>query len=279
MKRHLIASVLLILFLFSTGVLAEDTSSTKEVVHYQYADSFDVALYDVEGNEVTLPDMPSLIIYGSTDCKTTLAITSQLQQALDILGDEFVQIYIVWQDAIPTDHIEKYNLPLAKNLTLAGKAEIGGNTPSVFIVDSEGIVRFRDTDMKRAMEKLLSMKFYPDGYLIERADPYLLSKMNDSESKVPMLYFRMTGCPDCAEADGVMQEDPRIDELFSIDSIHRYNETDPEKWTDYFCLFTTIYGVTWFPSYLVFNDGISVLVGEVPIETLCDSLVDAVENP
>lgn len=279
MIKHLIAFVLVFLFLFSVGSLAENSTPLKEIVHYQYASSFDVALYDIEGNEVVLPNMPSLIVYGSDDCKTSLAITSQLQQAFEVLGDEFVQIYIVWQDVIPTDHIEKNNLPIEKNLTLAGKAEIGGNTPSVFIVDSEGVVQFRDTDMKRAIERLLSMNYYPEGYLIERADPYLLSKMNDSGEKIPLLYFKMTGCPDCFDADLVLQEDSRIDELFSFDSIHRFNETDPEKWTDYFSLFTTIYGVTWFPSYLVFNDGISVLIGQVPLEELCDSLVDAVENP
>jgi len=114
--------------------------------------------------------------------------------------------------------------------------------------------------------------------LLERSDRFLLSQMNTEEDKTPLLYFAMTGCPDCTEADEAMQAEPEIDELFVITEIHRYNETNPEKWTDFFSLFATIYGVTWYPSFLVFNGETSTLVGQTPMDMLCDLLIAAIER-
>lgn len=278
MYKRLVAFTLVFLFLLSISALAEDVSMSNGIVYYQYGDTFEATLYNAQGDEVALPDVPSLVIYVSAECETCLTLTSQLPQLFEILGDEFVNILILWQDVIPTEHVNMYHLPMSNCLTLAGKAQIGGITPSVYIIDEKGIVRFCDTDMKRAVEKLLSKDYYPNGYLVERADRYLQSQMKTQEEKVPLLYFAMTGCPDCAEADDAMQGNPEIDELFSITRIHRYNETNPEKWTDYFSLIVNIYGITWYPSFLVFNGGISTLVGQVPIDTLCDLLIAAIER-
>lgn len=274
MYKRLVAFALVCLLLFSVGALAENASNG--IIYYQYGDAFEAALYNAEGDEVALPDdKPSFLIYVNAECESDLALTGQLPQLFEILGDEYVNILILWKDEIPADHIGALDLPMSNNVSLAGESGIGGLVPAVLVVD-KGIVKFIDIDMKRAVERL--MRYYPEGYLVERADRFLFSQVDKQEDKTPLLYFYMTGCPDCAEADGVMREVPEIDELFLFTKIHRYNETNPEKWTDFFSLFATIYGITWYPSFLVFNGEVSTVIGQVPVDTLCDLLIAAIER-
>lgn len=277
MIKRWIALMLTVLILLPVGALSAEGFDFSSIIQYEYGDMFDVPLYDAAGGEIALPDVPTLIVYASDGCGACLTLISQMHALFEVFGTAYVKPLILWQDDIPADYIELRQLPMAQNLSLAG-ANILGSLPTIYIVDAEGMVLYRDNDMDRAVEKFLSMGYFPDGYLKERADQYLLSRMDTPEGITPLLYFSMTGCPDCMRADQAMQDDPRISELFAIERLYRYNETDHEKWRDDFKLMASVYGVTWYPSFLVFDEDASVLVGEVPTDTLCDALIAAVER-
>ena len=273
MNKRLVALALVLLVMLPAGALAENAGG---VAYYQYNDAFGSALFGADEEEVALPDdKPSFLLYVDAQSASNLALVGQMPPLFEILGDEYVNILIVWKDEIPAELIGSLGLPMANNVTLAGKSEIGGLVPAVLVVDKE-VVKFVDIDMKRAVERL--MRYYPEGYLVERADKYMAARISKPEDKTAVLYFSMTGCPDCAEADGVMAEVPEIDELFEFTRIYRFNETNPEKWTDFFALFASIYGITWYPSYLVFNGEVSTVIGQVPVDTLSDLMIAAIER-
>lgn len=276
MIKRWIALMLTVLILLPVGALSAEGFDFSSIIQYEYGDMFDVPLYDAAGGETALPDVPTLIVYSSDGCGACLTLISQMRALFEVFGTSYVKPLVLWQDDIPADYIELWQLPMAQNLSLAG-ANILGFSPTIYIVDAEGMVLYRDNDMDRTVEKLLSMGYFPDGYLAEQADRYQLARMNAPEGKTPLLYFSMTGCPDCLNADRAMEADPRMEAQFHIDRLYRYNETDQEKWADYFKLMATVYGVTWYPSFLVFRNGASTLIGETPVETLCDTLAAAVE--
>lgn len=277
-------SILLVLMcltpLRSPAEVIVDSSgyASRGNLQYEYGDMFEASLYDSEGREVSLSDKPTLVIYGSIGCGACLTLTSNLTPLIEIFGDEYVEIRIVWRDEIPMDHIEMRQLPLSINHTLAGKTDIAGTKPTLFIVDATGMVLFRDIDQARTIQKLLSMGYFPEGYLKERADQYLISKMNVQQGKTPLLYFCMSGCVDCIDVDKAIEANAEMAEAFTIDRLYRHDEQEPSRWIDHFKLLATVYGVTWYPSFLVFEAGVSTLIGETPVDTLCQTLLDTIEK-
>lgn len=243
----------------------------RRLVQYEYGDQFEVPLFDSAGNEVPLPAVPKLLIYTSASCGTCITLLSQTQPLFEIFGSEYFQVFNIWLDDIPTDMIEMRNIPLSRNLSSYG-VHIGGMTPTMYLVDENNMVIFRDYDMNRVVEKIFDLDYLPEGYLRQQADRYLISRLDTVDNKTPLLYFTMTGCPDCEAADNIINDNPDIEDRFSITKLYRYNEMNPENWTDHFKFFVRIYHINWYPSFMVFEDGASRLYTEIPENAIYDTV-------
>ena len=88
-----------------------------------------------------------------------------------------------------------------------------------------------------------------------------------------MVYFSMDGCPDCIEADKVLEKESLLD-LFSVHRIYREKDPSEERKIDTFSLYKQIYGIDWYPTFLHLSDNGYALIGKTPTDQLEKSLLE-----
>lgn len=110
--------------------------------------------------------------------------------------------------------------------------------------------------------------------MIENANNYIKSQIiENSSDKLNLIYFCMTGCPDCVAAETVLNSES-IKDVFEISTIYSKNEIDDKKYIDKYNMFLDIYGIDWYPSFLVLDkNGGYELIGKTTVENLQDVLL------
>lgn len=269
----------IIVWLGSHKDIEQLMNNNTDVVDLRYGDSFkEMQFYDIEGNiaYLELEKKINCVFYLASTCHSCTDILNSVEKIQAIFGTENVEIMFVWSDVIPQLLVEQYNLDKKECYKLNGEFVLSAATPSAYILDENGTVVYLSSDIQTAIEKLYDLNidmFDNTEQLKTNANDYLMKQFDNIKIKQNrMIYFKMEGCPDCVEADVVLQ-DIDITDNFKIMTIYKYDDTDISHIKDDYALFRLVYGIKWYPSFLVLKeDGDYSFVGQVPIETLKEEL-------
>ncbi|MCL1965117.1 MAG: 6-bladed beta-propeller [Firmicutes bacterium] len=216
MHKHL--AVLMLVFLFSAGMLSERSLAASGIVQYQYGDAFEAALFAAEGDEVALANMPSLIVGRSSATKdhdaqmgayfdyrtiqTGIQYTQQTREAFPF--GKIVSIYFYGDKLYFLDnqknciHVADENGNILNTIGVAGNAPGELMNPAAFTVVNDEI-HVADFGNKRiqifSLEgisketiSLSSMPEYAEYVSIGKVeDGYLLAVR--THEKQPTVYF------------------------------------------------------------------------------------------
>lgn len=252
--------------------------NNANIVDLRYGDNFSVIpVVDVEGKEVSLKcEENNILFYLSSSCSSCGDVLRFCERLQAVFGEDDLNILLLWNDSIPISLVENNNIPLENCYTTNSMTGLNSPTPTAYILDDQGSILYFSSDIKTSIEKLYAQVVEAENKEEElqlRANEYLIEAYGISDFQKPqVVYFYMSGCPDCAAADEFLNTDEEKDKR-NLYYLYKYDDADPTHDKDDYALFRTIYGIEWYPSFLVFGSEEEYrIVGEVPVESLINEL-------
>lgn len=258
----------------SERIIRKTTAQTQIFVKYGDTFSgFELTAYD----GTTLNDIPkgkfSVVTYLSDTCSSCMGVLEDFNRFSEIFGDS-IKYSIIWIDSIPDRLIEKYKIDREINYSLSSKIRLSTSTPTYYILDGDNKVVFRDVDRINLILKLIELDVVDVNTLQNNATMYIAKEYygidNLETFDKKLIYFYMPGCPDCARVDELFKENPLSE--FETLCIYKYDSKGDDIIIDTDKLFVSVYGITWYPSFLVADHGNIRIIGEMPIEQLIDEI-------
>ncbi len=280
MRRALIFLFLVVLFASSCkgndALVLEPKAELLDLIYGDRMEGF--YLCDSHGEEIQSISSDSghtIIIYLTDNCKSCIELVRDINIFLEMFTSEKLNYFFIWQDDIPVRVLEKYNIPIDNNLSLAGKYKLSSITPTMFIINEDREVMFVSNEVEQIMEKLILDKIVDIHHLREKANKYLLKKNGDREFEKPTLVmFSMEGCPDCIKADKII-EDYKIANSYNILKVYREGTDESLGMVDVLSVFKKIYEIDWYPTFVKLKNSSDLeIIREVPEETMLDMLLN-----
>lgn len=257
--------------------VAFESNQNINVVDLRYQDSFDeISIVDMEGKEakLTYGDNNNILFYLSASCTGCGDVLRFVERLQKVFGKDQLNVFLLWCDSIPVSLVEDYNIEIEYCYSTNQKTTLNTPTPTAYILDNQGKITYYNSDIKTSIEKMYkqAIELKNNEELLKfRANKYLMEWYGISDfKKQQVVYFCMSGCPDCEEADEILnrEEGKRI-----IHHLYKYDDIEPSHMKDDYALFRLIYGIEWYPSFLILESEYDYrIVGEVPIETLISEL-------
>lgn len=288
LKKHIIciqSISIIVLILILVVILANPHNIGRNIInaleapsnldYIEYGDNFTgIELSDCQGNKIdSLPhsNKYTILTYLSDSCSSCLDAISDFNRFSEVYGEELNYV-ILWIDDIPTSYLRKNSVDEMINYSLKGKTKLSTSTPTYYILDESNTIVFKDTNRENLLKKISDLGLVSSSTLIANANRYISENFFDGNSdKRKVLYFYMPGCPDCEAANTLLREND-LDEKFDIAYVYKYDTMDSSKIIDKDKLFASVYGITWYPSFLVLTGSDYRLVGETPAEDLIAEL-------
>lgn len=212
----------------------------------------------------------TVITYLSDSCSTCIDVLSDFERFSEVFGNG-INYTILWYDNIPLSYLEKYSIDESINYSL-NRTRISTSTPTFYILDDNNKIIFRDIKRENLFKKMIELELVPSETLRQNANQYIKNNYFDSDSKRNQLvYFYMPGCSDCEAADALLKSSSLSQEL-DIVYIYKSDTLDDSKIVDKDKLYANVYGVIWYPSFLVLTETGFKFVGETPMDALLDEL-------
>lgn len=242
-----------------------------EYSYLEYGDDFsEIEMYDETGKIVDLSfgdgsKAATAVLYLTAECSGCIETISDFNRFKSVFGEE-VNFILLWEDDIPRNLIKKYGID-AISYTLKGKTKLSTSTPTFYLIDSNKKIVFKDVDQSNLIQKLIEVDFIEKEVLQEKATQYIVNAYfeSDRENRLKLVYFYMPGCSDCMAVNEFIKEE-KLDEKYQIVYIYKYNSTQEGVVIDKNKLFANVYGVNWYPSFILISDSGYEIVGKTSEE-------------
>lgn len=275
------ALIAVILIMIVSGILfmKSDGGDVKsyEAMSMQYDDymqGFKVKTIDGEVLE-GLPDTDGyrVVFYLSSTCHGCAEILDNYDRLKSVFGEEDINYIFLWVDKISEKLIEQNNIDREICYEMVDY-KLSTTTPTFYVLDNNAKVKFFTTDSLLLVEKLVDMKIVSEDELKDNANEYILKNFFGDSDKKKMIYFAMQGCKDCEAADPIV-ESKEVEEIYDVVKIYKYDDVDNSHVRDKDAIFKHVYGIKWYPSFLIFGeDSKTTVIGETPISELKSLLVN-----
>lgn len=277
MKNKIIAGqtiLILALMVILWNVIHSNTiENDVEYAYLEYGDSFSgIEIYDMTGKLADdlfddTPKLQTVILYLAAECSGCMETILDFNRFESIFGEE-VNFILLWENEIPKNLIKKYNID-SKSYALKGKTKLSISTPTFYLIDGDKKVVFKDVDQSNLIQKLIELDSTRKETLQEKATQYITNTyFSDShENRLKLVYFYMPGCSDCMAINEFIEEE-NLDEKYQIAYIYKYNSTEEGVIIDKNKLFAKVYGVNWYPTFVLISDSGYKIVGETNEEDL-----------
>ena len=284
-RNYILISLLILVIVVETIVIfiqknklenqgEADQRNNVNLIDLRYGDSFDrISVVDVEGKETTLKCEENNILFylsaSCTSCGDVLRFADRLQK---VFKEDCLNIVFLWSDSIPLSLVEEYNIEVENCYHVGDETVLNTPTPTAYVLDKQGNIVYYNSDIKMVIEKIYmqTIEIYNNEEQLRlNANKYLMEEFEIFDfKKQQVIYFCMEGCPDCEAADAVLNNDTEKEKR-NVYYLYKYDDIDPAHFKDDFALFRLIYGIEWYPSFVVLESEEEYrIVGEVPVETL-----------
>ena len=275
MKNKIIVgqTVIIMILLGVLGMLLYQNTmkNNVEYSYLEYGDDFsEIEMYDETGKIVDLPfgdgsKAATTVLYLTAECSGCIETISDFNRFKSVFGEE-VNFIFLWEDDIPRNLIKKHGID-AISYTLKGKTKLSTSTPTFYLIDGNKKIVFKDVDQSNLIQKLIEVDFIEKEVLQEKATQYIVNAYfeSDRENRLKLVYFYMPGCSDCMAVNEFIKEE-KLDEKYQIVYIYKYNSTQEGVVIDKNKLFANVYGVNWYPSFILISDSGYEIVGKTSEE-------------
>ena len=275
MKNKIIVgqTVIIMILLGVLGMLLYQNTmkNNVEYSYLEYGDDFsEIEMYDETGKIVDLPfgdgsKAATTVLYLTAECSGCIETISDFNRFKSVFGEE-VNFIFLWEDDIPRNLIKKHGID-AISYTLKGKTKLSTSTPTFYLIDGNKKIVFKDVDQSNLIQKLIEVDFIEKEVLQEKATQYIVNAYfeSDRENRLKLVYFYMPGCSDCMAVNEFIKEE-KLDEKYQIVYIYKYNSTQEGVVIDKNKLFANVYGVNWYPSFILISDSGYKIVGKTSEE-------------
>ena len=252
---------LIIILSFIMGVLAEYGYFRCSVDSVLQKDTFFLASI----NDDYLTKDVNLVVYLSSTCQTCIQ-TEKSMRKLSAIFEDFVDVLLVFKDEAIYDTTLPY-------IMVTSEQHVAEQYPYFFVVDSNRHIILATSDGQLVVDQIFERILAEPLSLEKYAINYLHNQY--ANEKDVLIYFAMTGCPDCEMADKILIESDEINEKYTIMRIYRYNETDETKETDKFKILQKALNINWYPTFVkLYSNGQHEIVRKVQFDQLEKIIMD-----
>lgn len=254
-------SIMIIVLAVIIGILLMKYNLHTEVnyVYLEYGDKFSgFEFYDTVGNPVdnsffNSAKKPTVVLYLTADCSGCVDAITDFNRFQSVFGNSLNYIFL-WENEIPENLVDKYTSNVA-SYTLNGKTKLSVSTPTYYIIDEENIVLFKDVERSNLIQKILDLDLIKKDVIRRNATQYIIDSYFDANQsgKPKLVYFYMPGCSDCQAADNLIKSE-QFDKKYAVVYIYKHDSVEDNVILDKDKLFAKVYGVNWYPSFLLISD-------------------------
>lgn len=280
---YICISILLIAVIGFYCFLNNKNKTSKEnLIYLDYGSSFsDVKVSNDQDKKMTFPKTQKkyqVVFYLDTRCKTCKDQLEVIRRLNKILENNDIEVKILWKDSIKLSLLEKYNIPAGINYVLDG-SDIDAGTPTIYILDNNNNIIYNTIETDKIMKKIMNLDGISQEQLKKESNEFFKEeskKLNNyDENKELLVYFSLKGCSDCEKADSIINKKTMQQKynIFKISSSDNNTEESGET-IDNGNLFSYIYQLEWYPSFLKVKSDGSKFVGETKFEDLENVLLN-----
>lgn len=274
----IISTIFIVSLILTITYLLYIKSRSLEILYFGFRDEISqIKVYDTDNNETILEPTTdyTLLFYLSAYCGSCIEYLPELSLLYEIFLDENISIIILWLEEPPQMQLSKNNIPKEINYSMREKAKLTISTPTYYLLDENGVVVFTDVVASNLIDKVAEYGLFSLPTIQDRLTDHLRREYNTPEKNTfSMIYFSLDGCPDCMDVDEMLV-DKKFDELFTINRIYSYRDNENVKPRDRYKIYKNVYGISWYPSFLIISDNEYSFVGQVPFIELEACLRDA----
>lgn len=247
-------------------------AEAAEEILLRYGDPISNISYRNLDNENQLIDNTSgykMIFYIDPYCESCVKNFEIIERMNAILGND-LSINILWRQSPKEDIIEKTGIS-GGNQYILDKTSLLNSYPTYFIVDKNGKIILCVDDISRVIKKIIELNIFSEDKIISETNDYLYNKISKQNNKPLLVYFAMEGCKDCEMAENMMDQN-NIHEKYNVLTIYTEESYGEQEFVDVGRLFLEIYGIEWYPSFLIMDHENVQFVGKNSIENLREIL-------
>lgn len=210
--------------------------------------------------------------YLDDKCGACIEKLELINRMAEIIPSEFGKTLIIWKTNPDLKLIKKKSLTY--NNYVLKDVIIKDGAPSGYIIKNNKVVFKMDIlDMTKYIEKIFQL----DDINLERiqtsSNEFILDNWKDTANKTPLIvYFKMEGCPDCKKAEEIINDANLVEKYQLLEIYYQDIDSGGGEIIDEGDLFKQIYGISWYPSFLIFKNNNWRIVEEIAPEELIDEL-------
>lgn len=257
-------------------------TSKKDLVYLDHGSSFsDVKVSNSKNEKMTFPKTQKkyqVVFYLDTRCKTCKDQLEVVRRLNKILENNDIEVSVLWKDSIKLPLIEKYNIPAGINYAL-DSSDIDAGTPTIYILDNKNNIIYNTIETDKIMKKVISLDGVSQEKVKKESNKFFKEEAekltNYDQNKELLVYFSLKGCSDCEKADSVINK-KNIQQTYNILKISSSDNIteDSGEFIDNGNLFSYVYELEWYPSFLKIKSNEYKFIGETKFEDLENMLLN-----
>lgn len=273
-KKYIVASVLAVLilgiiaFVFIEKHIIYSCGMSSDAILLRYGDNFEnILCKSLNKNKDTIinENRYNIVFYIDPYCESCLESFVVAAQINDVLGN-YLDVKIIWRQEPSEDIIRKTGIDKNKQFILEN-VKIANPYPAYFIVNNEGEIILSVDEVDKLAKNIITLDCFGKDDIIKSANQYFLNRIKKDDNKSTLIYFAMEGCKDCMEAENMLCSN-NVQDSYNIVTLYTDDSYGEQENVDVGRLFLEIYGIEWYPSFLILKDDTYKFVGETSIEEL-----------
>ncbi|MEG0692196.1 MAG: hypothetical protein RR444_03850 [Oscillospiraceae bacterium] len=239
----------------------------------EFGDTFPIDRFkDINGKKIQVNDSQSKIVfYIDPYCNSCIEKLKTVEHAYGIFKELSIEVAVLWRQ-IPKDKAMA-NIP-KENQYVVEEYGIVNDYPMFFLLDVDNKVNLIADDVLKVINKLNENEDITKEKMITASNKYIKKNNNITNGgKKCLIYFVMDGCPDCEEADEILSSEV-IKEKYQLLTIYTKESFGEKKLVDTDDLFQNLYGIDWYPSFIIIDQEDYKFIGKETIEKLEQKLIE-----
>lgn len=251
----------------------QEEKYNKEEKLIEFGDVFPIEKFkDINGKKIPVNDSQGKIVfYLDPYCDSCIEKLETVEHAYGIFKGLSIEVAILWRQ-VPKDKVMA-DIP-KESQYVVGEYGIANAYPMYFLLDGNNKVNLIADDILKVINKLNENENITKEKMIMASNKYIKENNNITDGgKECLIYFAMDGCSDCEEADKILSSDV-IKEKYQLISIYTKESFGEKKLVDTDDLFQNIYGIDWYPSFMILDKENYQFIGKETIENLEQKLIE-----
>lgn len=195
-----------------------------------------------------------VIVMLKPECSSCYDILPMIEELSNIVKNSNREVVLIWNNRYPKNKSKISNKKLQQFVC----KNVNFESPTFLITDDNSKVTFKTTDSRKWIMKI----FDKDRERFKKNSlDVLREKFSITEGGDFTIYFYMEGCSDCSEASNLLDKKKELLLGKNFKILYRYNDNLDEdelyhmgKHYDIFDLYSILYNIDWYPSFLKVKD-------------------------